>query len=67
MGSGIERSFFTAPVEGPAGIFVDSACWDDEHVVMIDWMVKCDPDSFFATSGNFSKSLFMSNRGMLVT
>lgn len=66
-GSGMNFGFFAALVFGFECSVCFEAVGEEEHVAMIDWYVSCDPDSFFATSGTFSKSLLMSRSGMVVT
>lgn len=63
-GNGIDLSFFSVAL----GVFFDGfAGTSEEQAAMIDWYVNCEPESFLATSGKFSKSLLMSKRGMVVT
>lgn len=66
-GRGIFLSFLAAGDLAFVWVFGPMAGDDEEHEAMMDWYVNCNPESFLATSGNFSNSWLMSNSGMLTT
>jgi hypothetical protein len=66
-GRGMDFGFFVAVLFGFDNSVFCAADGDEEHDAMMDTYVICDPESFFATSGTFSKSRLISMRGMLVT